>query len=326
MKHKFSLDGYCYRLRPVKITDADFIIDVRLEDAERNQFIHTISRDIELQKKWIKKYFETPDDYYFVIENRITGRSEGLISFYNVEDGKAEWGRWVIKKGSLAAVESVYLIYRIAFEQIGLKELYCCTIADNLSVVSFHESIGEITRAIHKASMEFNGRMVDVVEQYSDKEHFYNEIAPKLEKHAAMIMKREMKHEFGGMDFHHIGIACECIEKEIGTYFLLGYSREGDMFEDEEQGIRGQFMVAKNQPRIELLENLPQSSTLNKFIESGNKIYHMAYYVKDIDKAVETLSRNKSILISPLKKSTYFKKRICFFVLRNMQMIELLEC
>ena len=55
MNHKCTLDGYCYRLRPVKVSDAEFIVKTRLEDAERNIFIHKISPDISLQEEWIKK-------------------------------------------------------------------------------------------------------------------------------------------------------------------------------------------------------------------------------------------------------------------------------
>ena len=127
MKHGISIDGFGYRIRPVKLSDAQFIIDARLEDSERNRFIHTISHDIEEQERWINAYFEREGDYYFIVENRLTGQPEGLIGIYDVKDGKAEWGRWVIKKGSFAAVESVDLVYRAAFEKIGLEELYCRT-------------------------------------------------------------------------------------------------------------------------------------------------------------------------------------------------------
>ena len=325
MKHRYSLDGYAYRLRPIKKKDAAFVVEVRLEDAERNQYIHAISNDVSAQEAWLEKYFEREGDYYFVVENRVTGQPEGLIAFYDEEDGRAEWGRWVIKKGSLAAAESVYLLYRIAFEQAGLKELYCRTVADNTPVVSFHNSIGEKTRTVHKALFELNGKMYDAVEQYSDPEHFYGEIAPKLEKQAKMVMRRNMKQTAGVLEFHHIGVATKGIEKELPVYTLMGYEKEGEAFEDPTQGIRGLFITAKDQPRLELLENLPDSHTLDKPLENGQKFYHTAYYVDNIEAALEMYKNNRAKVISPLKESVYFGKRICFLMLPNMQMIELLE-
>lgn len=325
MKHRFSLDGFGYRLRPIKKTDAAFVVEVRLEDAERNRFIHTISNDISVQEAWLEKYFQREGDYYFIVENRVTGQPEGLIAFYDEEDGRAEWGRWVIKKGSLAAAESVYLLYRIAFEQVGLKELYCRTIADNTAVVSFHNSIGEKTRTVIQNAVELNDVHYDVVEQYSDPEHFYAQIAPKLEKQAQMIARRNRKQAVGDMAFHHIGVATRSIEKELPVYLLMGYEKEGEAFEDPAQGIRGLFITAKDQPRLELLENLPDSHTLDKPLESGQKFYHTAYYVDDIEAALKMCQNNRAKIISPLKESVYFGKRICFLMLPNMQMIELLE-
>lgn len=325
MKHSYKLEGYCYRLRPIRKTDAQFVIDVRLEDTERNSYIHTISRDIADQITWLDRYFEREGDYYFVIENRISGAAEGLIAFYDVADGKAEWGRWVLKKGSLAAAESVYLIYRIAFEQAGLSELCCRTLAENRTVVDFHTNIGEKTRCILKNHAELNGRLYDAVEQYADHTIFYEEIAPTLERQARMVLRRQCRQSFGGFEFHHIGVATRSIDKELPFYTLLGYEKEGGVFEDSLQGIRGLFLTAKDQPRLELLENLPDSHTLDPQLKMNQKLYHTAYYVGDIEKAIEAFTKNRAKIISPLKQSAYFGKRICFLLLPNMGMIELLE-
>ena len=72
-------------------------------------------------------------------------------------NGKAESGRWGIRKNSLAAVESVDLLYRTAFEKVGLKELYCRTLSMNTQVISFHTSIGEHKRQVIPAAFEIEG-------------------------------------------------------------------------------------------------------------------------------------------------------------------------
>ena len=320
-----NLDGFCYRLRPVKRTDAQFIIDIRLEDAERNRFIHSISPNINEQKVWLERYFDRDGDFYFVIENRITGKREGLIAFYNEKNGKAEWGRWILKKGSLSAAESVYLLYRIAFEQVGLQELYCRTIVDNTATVSFHNEINELTKTIYHQNVELDGIFYDTIEHYSDSQHFYEMVAPILERQSKMVWRRQLKQTFGGYSFHHIGVATKKIEKELPIFTLLGYEREKDIFEDRIQGIRGQFMTGKNRPRLELLENLSESHTLNKQIEQNHKLYHIAYCVGNIEKAVDVFVRNRAKVISPMKISTFFGRRICFLILPNMLMIELIE-
>lgn len=325
MRHNYALSGYGYRLRPVKLSDAQFIVEIRTEDSQRNRYIHAISSDPADQERWLNNYFTREDDYYFVIENRLTGASEGLISFYDIQGGEAEWGRWVIRKGSLAAAESVYLLYRIAFEQAGLSKLYCRTIRDNTAVVSFHQSIGEHIECILPGVFEIDGIHYDAVKQYADREIFYHDIAPRLEFQASRIFRRNMKTTFGGLMFDHIGVATSGIEKELPNYTLLGYTKDGEIFEDRQQGIRGLFFRAEGQPRLELLENLPGSTTLDIPLAKGNKFYHIGYTTEHFDAAMQAVRASRARVISQPKISHYFGKRIAFLVLPNMQMIELIE-
>lgn len=325
MKHKLSLEGYAYRLRPIQSDDAEFVIQVRLEDPDRNRFLHSIPNDIQLQKDWINQYYLRSGDYYFVIENRLTGKKEGLIAFYNESNGKAEWGRWVLKKGSLAAIESVYLLYRIAFEQIGLNELYCLTLSDNKSVVAFHTSLGEKTRSINEQFVEMDGEKKPCVEQYSDRDNFYEKIAPNAIRQSQRVFLHNLQGELGSFSFHHVGVATRNIARELPFYTLLGYKPESNTFEDPFQKIRGMFLIAKNQPRLELLENMDDSHTLDIPLKQGQKYYHLAYQTENIEAAIEIFKRNRARVISEMKPSVYFGKRICFLILPNMGMIELIE-
>lgn len=108
-------------------------------------------------------------------------------------------------------------------------------------------------------------------------------------------------------------------------YTILGYIPEGEAFSDARQGVRGLFIAAEGQPRLELLENLPGSTTLDAPLQSGNKAYHMAYMVQNIEDVLRTGSARRWRLLSPLKESSYFGKRVCFLLAPNMQMIELVE-
>ena len=139
------------------------------------------------------------------------------------------------------------------------------------------------------------------------------------------MLTRSLKRETGGLAFHHIGVTARQIERELPFYTLMGYEKEGDFFEDPAQGIRGLFLSAENQPRLELLENLPDNHTLDLQVKNNQKMYHMAYWVGDIERALAILTGNRAKILSPLKKSVYFGKRVCFLMLPNMMMIELIE-
>ena len=324
MKHSINIDGYSYKIRPVTLDDADFIVSVRLEDKERNKYINAISDDVNEQINWLNSYFEREGDYYFVIENKLTSNKVGLIAIYNIDEGKAEWGRWVIRKGSLSAIESVYLIYEVAFNVLNLCELYCRTIVDNTSVVSFHDSLSQNKRNSF-IKTHLNNTLYDCVEHFVTKGYYTKELKSVLEKKIILIFQRNFKQSISGFKFHHIGVATKDICKEFETFKMLGYSKESDIFEDNLQGIRGMFIVAEGQPRLELLENLEGSKTLDYWIDNKNKMYHFAYYVNNIENVIEIFKRNRFKIISPLKISVYFQKRICFLMLPNTYIIELIE-
>lgn len=325
MKHSIKIMGFSYLLRPVEKQDAKFIIDIRLEDEKRNCFIHKISKDISLQEKWIENYFDRKDDYYFVIENIFTGMPEGLIGLYDIKDDKAEWGRWVIKKGSMSATESVDLMCQVAFKNLKLKEIYSRTIQDNISVVSFHDSIKEKRRGTLKDFFELEGIKYNAVEHYIDAEYYFSNLQFSLQKQTQMLFNRNLKILMGDFKFHHIGLACTDFEKETNVFKILGYRQKDADFVDNIQGICGRFLIADNKPEIELLKNTENSHTLDYWLNNKIKIYHFAYLVKDFDKAFKTLIDRKCKLIKPAKISEYFKKKICFFVLPNMFVIELIE-
>lgn len=141
MKHELRIEGRRFALRPVTPDDAEFIVALRT-DPELGQFVHDTSTRLADQIAWINAYERRAGDYYFIIEDGRLGQAVGTVGLYNVDGDAGEWGRWLIHRNSLAAVESVALIYRLGFERLGLERLYCRTVAENLRVVSFHDSMG----------------------------------------------------------------------------------------------------------------------------------------------------------------------------------------
>ncbi len=127
------------------------------------------------------------------------------------------------------------------------------------------------------------------------------------------------------LKFHHIGVATRSIEKEFKIFQSLGYEKYGQIFEDSIQKIRGLFIVAQNQPCLELLEGLEEDNPLKVHILKGNKFYHIAYETQNIENDLKDFVENKKAkILVPITKATYFDK-ICFMVLPNMSMVELVQ-
>lgn len=189
MRHEIELSGSRFGLRPVRIDDAEFIVELRT-DPSLNRFLHATSPSVDDQKAWIERYLDRPGDWYFIIADRVSDRHEGAIGIYDFdsESRTAEWGRWILRPNSLAPIESTILIYRVAFEILDLAAIYCRTVAENKPVVSFHDSSGAPRRALLRDHVEIGGRTYDSVEHRVDRAA-WNGMRPRLESIAERLAR-----------------------------------------------------------------------------------------------------------------------------------------
>jgi len=190
MRHDIELEGYAFRLRPISDADAGLVLNLRC-DPELSRFLHGTPPRMSDQLAWFAAYYERPGDFYFVVERRRDATAEGLIAIYDVDETArvGEWGRWILKRGSLAAPESAWLIYRCAFEQLALESVYCRTVADNAAVVSFHDACGIKHKRRLTEHFELRGQRLDAMEHEVDRES-WQEVAPKLAAPARAVARR----------------------------------------------------------------------------------------------------------------------------------------
>jgi RimJ/RimL family protein N-acetyltransferase len=146
MYHRFTEEGYGLRLRPVCLDDAAFVLSLR-KDPELGRWLGRVSGTEADQRAWIERYFDKPNDYYFLVET-LDAVSLGTIGVYDVtyREGvlQAEWGRWILRPSCFGASGSSYLCMRFAFETLRVDRLICHTLEPNTSVLSFHDRIGAV--------------------------------------------------------------------------------------------------------------------------------------------------------------------------------------
>lgn len=188
MEHSIRIHGPHFALRPIALDDAALIVELRT-DTERSRFMHAIAPDVAAQTAFLQAYLARLNDYYFVVESRQAGTPEGLISLYNIDpaEQRGEAGRWILRPNSLAAVESVWLAYRVAIEQLALREVFCLTLADNQRVVSFHESCGLERRGLRPRDVQIHDQWHDRIEHVLTRER-WPAVSRKLERLASCVM------------------------------------------------------------------------------------------------------------------------------------------
>ena len=182
MKHSIRVEGEAFRLRPVSTDDAAFIIKLRT-NPELGKHLHATSPSMDDQIAWTQRYYEREGDWYFIVEQASNSESHGAVAIYNYKaaDASAEWGRWILKRGSLAALESSSLVYDAGFDRLGLALMYSRTEEVNQPVVSFHTSLGS---ALHGLVMGPGGERWTEQRMTSVR---WREIRPTMEKKISAV-------------------------------------------------------------------------------------------------------------------------------------------
>ncbi len=124
--------------------------------------------------------------------------------------------------------------------------------------------------------------------------------------------------------FHHIGVATRGIDRELPALEKLGYVVQGERFHDPLQRVNGLFLAAPGQPTLELLENSGEAGPLDYWLDHGVKFYHFAYETDDIEESLREKLNQRAKIVTPLTKACRFS-RICFLMMPNMMLIELVQ-
>ncbi|MEP7106911.1 MAG: GNAT family N-acetyltransferase [Ferruginibacter sp.] len=129
------------QLEEVTIDDAKVICDLR--NNERNNKYLSSSAPVSIgdQQSWIINNKAKQDGYYLKIIDLSNDECCGTISLYNISENKAEFGRYIATR-SLQAIEAEYLLIKLGFEALNLKEIYCRTAIENTKVWQQHYKFG----------------------------------------------------------------------------------------------------------------------------------------------------------------------------------------
>jgi len=131
MKHNFSAAMDHMELRPLGLADIEQLRLLRNQN--RRYFIYSGEISEGEQQVWYEKYLAAPGDYVFSVLYQ--NQWIGAVSIYHVNGKEAEFGRLLIDKqragrGGLGVL-ATRLACRIAFEQLGITELWLEAYCDN---------------------------------------------------------------------------------------------------------------------------------------------------------------------------------------------------
>lgn len=101
------------------------------------------------------------------------------------------------------------------------------------------------------------------------------------------------------IEFDHIGIAVESLEKAYEFWKALGWNTKPYEERVDSQKVQVGFLPLKNHANVELLESTDSQGPISKFIEKrGTGIHHICFRVKNIDAILKDLKAKGIKLIN----------------------------
>ena len=167
-----SIKGIKTVLSEISEGDAEDIIALR-NDPAHNKYLYQKPITLEGQKEWIRKNKNAANAKNFKITN-MNGDFKGTISIYNIEDGKGEFGRYIVTN-PVHAIEAEYLLLKVCFEELGMKSVFCQTNLENKAVWGQHVKLGFCETERKEVMVGSNGDVaVTAVVQVITDEEFRN--------------------------------------------------------------------------------------------------------------------------------------------------------
>ena len=138
------LSGTFVDLRALTASDAEATF--RWRNSGRARLLNQGAASVEDQARWIASRPDSEHNWIIALKN---GQAVGMLSLVDIDtrNSRAETGRFLIGdeeavKGVPAAVEAMGLLYRYAFDDLGLHRLYGTIQAENTLMVKWQKYLG----------------------------------------------------------------------------------------------------------------------------------------------------------------------------------------
>jgi diamine N-acetyltransferase len=160
------LGGDFVDLRPLTVADAELTLAWRR--GQRARLLNAGSTTVEQQAQWIAGRPDT--EYNYVIELATSRHPIGMLSLIDVDlvHRRGETARFLIgdeaaAQGVPAAVEAMKLLYRLAFDELGLLRVWGTVVATNTLMVKWQKFLGMKEEGRLRQHLYLDGTFHDAV-------------------------------------------------------------------------------------------------------------------------------------------------------------------
>ncbi len=160
-----QLGGQHVNLRPLRVEDAELTLTWR--QGARTTYLNRGAQTQSEQIAWIGS--RPGDEFNFIIELR-SGAPVGMLSLIGIDtvNRRGEAARFLIGEpaavqGVPAAVESMKLLYQLAFDDLKLQRIYGTVPSDNRLMIKWQKFLGMQEEGRLRRHYFLDGRFQDAV-------------------------------------------------------------------------------------------------------------------------------------------------------------------
>jgi diamine N-acetyltransferase len=158
------------RLRLLDEADLPRTLWWRNQDHIRKWFFSSGTITEDQHRQWFARYRERDDDFVFVIESTLDGhQAVGQVSLYHVDwvGRRAEYGRLMIgessARGKGLARAATERLLEVAFDDLGLHEVYLEVMPDNEPAVAIYRACGFVRESQDERGLRMTRRRTPCV-------------------------------------------------------------------------------------------------------------------------------------------------------------------
>ncbi len=162
------IEGERVLLRPMADEDTDDVVRMRSEPSVHAQVFSAEPPTRESHRRWLDQVRAGGDRQEFMIVDRASGRSVGVIGLSHIDraNRRAEYGVLIGDAGARGkglAAEASRLLLDHAFRTLGLTRVYLHVLVDNEPALRLYERVGFRREGLLRQHVVKDGRLRDVI-------------------------------------------------------------------------------------------------------------------------------------------------------------------
>ena len=128
------------------------------------------------------------------------------------------------------------------------------------------------------------------------------------------------------MLFHHFGLATNNRKKSEEFLIKTGYKKQSSFLE-KKQKVKLSFFKSRGKPTIEVITPLSKKSPINSYLKKFDAMfYHMCFEVNKKLNVKKFCSEYAALcIIAPYKSSVFKGKKISFYYVKYIGLIEIIS-